>query len=179
MKVEVRNANEIAARLRRALPTVYPRLSMSVGYELARIMAKYPGKVRYPIAWKSRKQRRWYFWYRYQMESGRAQARAIRLGRGQARMRKASTFMPYRRGSDQTSQQLGGGWRVDRQGNNARVNNPVRYAAYVQGSKDQQPFHRNTGWATTGQGTDKLLRGNQIKKIFHQQLKLTLGGLVK
>lgn len=180
MTVTVRGATEIAAALRTAFPKVYPRLSMQVGYGLAKIMAKYPGKVKYPIQWTSQKQRRWYFAYRYEMEHGRAQARAIRMGfRGKGRMRKASTFIPYRRNSDPTSQQLGGGWRVDRQGNNAAVRNPVRYAAYVQGRKDQQPFHRNTGWTTTQQGIDTLMRSRQIKDIFRKELKWALGGLVK
>lgn len=178
MSVTVRGASEIAARLRTAMPRIYPVLSMETGYALARIMAKYPGRVKYPIQWDSSRQRRWYFWYRYQMERGRARARAIRRST-RARMRAPSTFIPYRRGSDQTSQQLGGGWRVDRRGQNAAVRNPVRYAAYVQGRRNQQPFHKNTGWTTTQQGTEQLLRSKTIKDIFRRQLKMLLAGMVR
>ncbi|MBI2934680.1 MAG: hypothetical protein HYY29_03815 [Chloroflexi bacterium] len=134
--------------------------------------------MKYPIEWASKKQRRWYFWYRYQMEHGRTQARGIRLGKT-VRMRKSSSFIPYRRGADQTSQHLGGGWRVDSRGQNAVVRNPVRYAAYVQGRAAQQPFHRNTGWTNTQQGIEKLMRSKQIKDIFRKELKMALTGLIR
>lgn len=85
-------------------------------------LRKAPGAVKYPIAWKSAKQRKAYF-----ATDG--------FGRG----------IPTQR-----SGALGGGWRVTvvyapNKITSIAARNDVPYRRFVTG-EDQQPFHRNTGW---------------------------------
>lgn len=100
----------------------------------------YPGAVRYPIEWKSDKQRRAFF-----ATNG--------FGGG----------IPYRR-----TRYLQQSWMfaIDDypDGAEIRIGNEADYARYVIGT-DQQPFHHNTGWpriddeaaALTGELTDDVI----------------------
>lgn len=84
-------------------------------------LQRQPGKPRYPLRWKSERQRRYVM----------------------AKLRRENN-LPYRR-----TGQLAAGWRVvsNTRGNIGEIAilNSSAYARYVQGD-DAQPFHRDTGW---------------------------------
>lgn len=81
------------------------------------VITKYPPKPRYPLRWKSEKQRRAYF-----ASNG--------FGKG----------IPYQRRGD-----LGNRWRESVFKNVFTFRNTARYASFVIGD-DQEPFHNDTGW---------------------------------
>jgi hypothetical protein len=110
--------------------TARPRMRRELGIiargaiaeDLIRELSIEPGRPKYPIRWKSERQRRAYF-----ATNG--------FGNG----------IPYQR-----SHKLSQGWRVvlDDITNSTgvfRVENSQRYTRYVQGD-DAQPFHLDTGW---------------------------------
>lgn len=114
----------------RAVTTVINR-SILPGYEQrVKKLTEYPGPVKYPIRWKSERQRRAYF-----ATNG--------FGKG----------IPYRR-----TGALRDAWRVDARGVSDGltifVGNTSPYARYVIGIQ-QQPFHADTGWPVVD---DELLR---------------------
>jgi len=84
-------------------------------------LTNYPGKPRYPLRWKSERQRRYVM----------------------AKLRRENN-LPYRR-----TGQLAAGWRVvsNTRGDIGEIAilNSTAYVRYVQGD-DAQPFHRDTGW---------------------------------
>lgn len=109
----------------RALTTVIDR---SILPDFRRRIAKVtetPGPPRYPIRWKSERQRRAFF-----ATNG--------FGKG----------IPYRR-----TGALAEGWHVEyagiRDGGSIRISNAAPYARFVVGD-DQQPFHADTGWKDAG-----------------------------
>ena len=83
-----------------------------------------PGPVKYPIRWKTERQRKTFFATRG-------------FGRG----------IPTRRtGAVQSGWELE--WSITSGSGSAVVANPVSYAQFVY-TPDQQPFHENTGWLDT------------------------------
>lgn len=93
-----------------------------------------PGPVKYKIEWETERQRRAFF-----ATNG--------FGNG----------IPYKR-----TRQLEGSWVVvvstQMRINLITLRNPKEYAKFVYPGKDQQRFHRNTGW---GKSFDKYLRDLQ------------------
>ncbi len=92
------------------------------------VFEQYPGPVKTPIKWTSRKQQRWYFW-----------TRGGFYGPG-----RPNSFQRYKRTGG-----LANDWRVVRTGNQYEstltFSNANPYLRYVIG-RDQQGFHKNTGW---------------------------------
>ena len=99
-----------------------------------------PGPAKHPIQWTSPRQRRW--WY------------AQRGDRG-----------PYKRG-ESGGQDLLHSWSVARRGaTGAVLGSRAGYAAYIHGSKLQQPMHRNTGWITDEQAIRKVVDSGAAKDL--------------
>jgi len=99
-----------------------------------------PGPVKHPIQWTSPRQRRW--WY------------ASRGDRG-----------PYKRG-EAGGQDLLHSWAVKRRGaTGAVLGSKATYAAFVHGSKLQQPMHHNTGWTTDEQAIRKVIDSGAAKGL--------------
>lgn len=88
---------------------------------LADLQAK-PGPVKYPIQWKSAKQRRAFF-----ATNG--------FGRGIPTQRTDTLINAYRIGVEYTANNIA----------EVYVNNDTPYYDFVKG-RDQQPFHEITGW---------------------------------
>lgn len=117
----------------KAFPSVIAEAAQEAAQRVTpqiRVLAAAPRPVRYPIAWKSARQRRAYF-----ATNG--------FGRG----------IPYQR-TGTTAQ----GWQVEaeRVGDVTAlaISNRVDHAKYVYGTVQdptlQQPFHAATGWPTAG-----------------------------
>lgn len=106
-------------------------------------IAKYPGGPRYPLRWKSDRQRKF------------VMAKLKREGN-----------LPYRR---RASGGLGGGWtskttrRFD--GVQGVLGNNAPHAIFVQGER-QQPFHTDTGWRTVEQTF--IIRGPEVERLFQE-----------
>lgn len=115
---------------------------------------KYPGPVRYPIEWTSKRQRRWYFWSRGGFY-------------GPAR---PDTFQPYKRTGS-----LAEGWRVLRQGNQYESSllftNGNDHLIYVMG-KYQQKFHKNTGWRSLALVQDAIRQ--KVRRRITKLMNLTV-----
>ena len=97
-----------------------------------------PGKVKYPIAWTSEKQRRAFF-----ASDG--------FGRGIPTQRTGKVQAGWK----VTTDKIDGVFRV-------RIENSVGYSRYVYGtlgkvSSNQQQFHKNTGWQPAKETTDYWL----------------------
>lgn len=93
-------------------------------------LADEPGKPKYPLRWKSARQRRFVM----------------------AKLRRENN-LPYQR-----KHQLAKGWRVTddvlSEGGLFAVENATPYARFVQGD-DAQPFHLDTGWTQVGEVVSK------------------------
>lgn len=90
---------------------------------LARELTPYPGKPRYPLRWKSARQRRAFF-------ASRGFGRGIPAQRTGALQRAWTIrYKPLTQGGD----------------GEVQITNEAPYAGFVIGS-DQQPFHLDTGW---------------------------------
>lgn len=113
--------DDAATRAPKLVESAYRRAVRGVGQRAVKALAQAPGPVKYPIRWKSERQRRAFF-----ATNG--------FGKG----------IPYRR-----SGELSAGWKyrviTDRDGGALTVFNDVSYTRFVQGD-DAQPFHLNTGW---------------------------------
>lgn len=120
----VRETSKSSALMRRT----FEQYTRGLAQTLLKQAQRYPGRVKYPIQWQSKKQRRAFF-----ATNG--------FGRGIGAKRTG---------------RLKAGWQVKlRYGSNEgflTLKNDVKYAWYVSGSA-QQMFHRNTGWSRV----DKLV----------------------
>lgn len=103
------------------MQTAYERATRRLRSQLRDELAEQPGKPRYPLRWKSDRQRRYVM----------------------AMLRRENN-LPYRR-----TGRLGKGWKVTIIGQGSggllQIENEVPYARFVQGD-DAQPFHLDTGW---------------------------------
>lgn len=120
--------------------------ALAIGEGIRANLARYPGPVKYPIRWASRKQRFYVL-------------RVLRADLG-----------PYVRNSDPQSQRLGPSWTVEPAGRyGAVIGTRVTYAPFVQSAERQQPFHRETGWVTDRQAVDEYRQSGdgerQIGKV--------------
>ena len=121
-------------------------LTRGVAEDIRERMARYPGPVKYPIAWTSPKQRRAYF--------------AKRKGMG-----------PYVRQSDGWSERLGPSWTTENRGLDAVVGTIVTYAPWVQSKDRQQTMHANTGWVTDELAIQGAIDADVPRKVFEEVLK--------
>ena len=117
--------NDTAGTAPEFMRVLWTRTATRLGRATVQKLAAQPGKPKYPIRWKTERQRRAFF-----ATNG--------FGRG----------IPTQR-----TDALSSAWQsrlVDiPDGQEAQVFNDTSYAGFVQG-KDQQPFHLDTGWAVAG-----------------------------
>lgn len=113
------------------------------------------GAVKYPIQWKTDKQRRAFF-----ATDG--------FGRGIPTMRTGKVSK---------------GWKVEYDNGILKLYNRVKYARYVYGGFDrrtenQQPFHRNTGWITGLEGRRLVME--EIYKLidaeYYEEMRALIAG---
>ena len=119
----VKAVKDKTGKLPKALEKAFKAEANRVGKKALRKVQTYPGPVKYPIKWKSERQRRAFF-----ATNG--------FGKG----------IPYRR-----TETLKRGWVLEikspRDGGTVDLFNEVPYARFVQGF-DAQPFHVRTGWTS-------------------------------
>ena len=123
LSVTIHGLDKLIAKYGKGADPIIKALTRGIAEDIRARMAKYPGKVKYPIQWASDAQRRAYF--------------AKRKGMG-----------PYVRQSDSWSERLGPSWATENRGLDAVVGNKATYAPWVQSKERQQPMHKNTGWVT-------------------------------
>ena len=117
--------NDTAGTAPQFMSVLWGRTVKRLGASTVQKLATQPGKPKYPIRWKTERQRRAFF-----ATNG--------FGRG----------IPTTR-----TNTLSSAWTVQvidiPDGQEAQVVNNTPYASFVQGV-DQQPFHLDTGWSTAG-----------------------------
>lgn len=150
--IEVRGLEQVQAKLSIPLAVVLQPAFLAIGNEVKAAIGVYPGPVRYPIQWKSERQRRYFF--------------AQRQG-----------ALPYVRSSDAESQRLGPSWAVELQPFGVIVGTRVTYAPFVQDAERQQPFHRNTGWKTDEQAVTETVESGVIPRIIGDAVMGAYGGV--
>lgn len=148
--VKIEGLNRIQQRLGVPLKVVLQPAFLAAGHHLRSLIAQYPGPVKYPIRWKSAKQKRWYF--------------ANRRG-----------ALPYVRQTDPDSQRLGPSWAVSQDGLRVVVGTRVTYAPFVQDADRQQPFHHDTGWVTDREAVEKLIADEVIEKACRKAIRAAFG----
>jgi len=144
LSFEFKGADELLAKLAK-FPGVIPAATRAIAEALKGILAVYPGPVKKPIAWASRRQMIWY-----------------------TNARRKAGLGPYTRGSDPWSQALGKSWATDNRGDNAVVGTRVTYAPWVQSDKQQQPMHKATGWVTDKQAIEKAREERVAERVWGQ-----------
>ena len=125
-------------------------IRLGVANEVRAEIAAYPGEPKYPLSWKSKKQRRWFFM-------------SVKAG---------FIKVPYVRQLASTSQRLGPSWTVADEGRT--VGTRVTYAPYVQSHKYQQPFHKDTGWTTDKQAVEEVAGSGIIDNVAREVLRKAL-----
>ena len=156
---EIKGDDALIRKLARFHPEVIPAATRAIAEALKGYLAHYPGPVKHPIRWASRKQRAWYH--------------AMRKEQGLP--------LAYTRNSDPMSQRLGasastanvgnrqvGGWSTDNRGMDAVVGTRVTYAPWVQSAEKQQPMHAATGWITDKQAIEKAQAAHVADRIWKQ-----------
>ena len=133
---------------RTTIPALIQAITTDVAKEIQKELKKTPGPVRYPIAWTSEKQRRFYF-----------------------AMRREQGKPPKYRRTGRRSR----GWKVQKLGNeSAMVTNEVPYVSFVQGDRIlggwQQRFHRNTGWMTDREAWNRVVDGGAMERAMDARL---------
>ena len=134
--------------------------SVALGNEVKRRMAVYPNLVKFgkggrSLRWKSEKQRRYYVWMR----------------------RERGLSAEYKRQTDEMSQRLKLKWTVIKHGAvGAMVENSATYSPYVQGWKDQQPFHKDAGWVTDKQVAEQVRSDGTVHRIYNDALAKIVEG---
>jgi hypothetical protein len=145
--IEIKGLQELQKKLGQPIEPHIQALTMGIGEELRKHLARYPGKVSYPIEWASDKQRRWYFANRPKDAKG--------------------DTIPYVRNSDAMSQRLGASWTTAKRGSmDAVVGNKATYAAMVQSDERQQPMHKKTGWITDKMAMAKVKASGVIGRLW-------------
>ena len=145
LSVEIHGLDKLIAKYGRGADPIIKALTRGIAEDIRARMAKYPGKVKYPIQWASDAQRRAYF--------------AKRKGMG-----------PYVRQSDSWSEDLGKAWASENRGLDAVVGNKASYAPWVQSKERQQPMHKNTGWVTDEDAIQAARDENVAEKTLEEVL---------
>lgn len=119
---DILEAIDVAARdAPKLMQTAYDRQTRRLRSQLKEELAAYPPQPKYPLRWKSDRQRRYVM----------------------ALLRRTNN-LPYKR-----TNRLGKGWKVTVVSDNANgvlmVENEVSYARFVQGD-DAMPYHLDTQW---------------------------------
>jgi predicted nicotinamide N-methyase len=100
----------------------------AAGVQIAGWLAEYPAVSRRKQAFKSEKQRKYFF----------------------AALKKGEIEVPYRRGMSWKSERLGQRWTMEEadDGNTVVVGNNASYARLTQDRDEQAAYHKATGWRT-------------------------------
>lgn len=146
LTVTIRGLDQLRAKFGKGADPIIKALTRGIAEDIRARIAKYPGKVKYPIEWASAKQRRAYF--------------AKRKGLG-----------PYVRQSDTWSERLGPSWATENRGLDAVIGTRVSYAPWVQSKERQQPMHKNTGWVTDEEAIKGMADDNVPEKILEEVLR--------
>lgn len=127
--------------------------SLMAAKELEAEVKPYPGPAHHPIQWASTAQQRAYF----------------------AMRREQGLPMKYTRTSDPMSQRMKESWVAEAyQALGARLANSATYAPFVIG-KQQQPFHKATGWKNLYEVADKFIQSGKLQQVFSKVIKQALG----
>lgn len=149
LEISLNGADRLIRKLERFHPEVIPAATRAIAEALKGYLAKYPGPSHSPVKWASMRQKVAYF----------------------AMRRKAGLPAKYTRNSDPMSQRLGPSWATENRGMDAVVGTRVKYAPWVQGSKQQQPMHKATGWITDEQAIQKAAEEQVAKRVWDQVVR--------
>jgi hypothetical protein len=154
--VELKGFDALYKKLGQRMAPHIQALTMGIGEELRKHLARYPGKVSYPIQWASERQRRWYFANRPKDAKG--------------------NILPYTRNSDMMSQRLVASWTTAARGSmDAVLGNKATYAAMVQSDAKQQPMHKKTGWITDAIAIAKVKASGVIGRLWKDTVRNLFG----
>jgi hypothetical protein len=141
VSIDVKGLEQLVDKLGLGSIPIIRALTRGVAEEVRAEIAQYPGPVKLPFKWASRKQRTFVL--------------AQRRGMG-----------PYVRNSDPFSQRLGPSWATEHRGeHDAAVGTRVTYAPYVQEKGKQQPGHAATGWVTDEEAGRKVERSGVAERL--------------
>ena len=139
--IEVKGLEPLVRKLGAGAVPIIRALTRAIAEEVRAEVAQYPGPVKLPFKWASRKQR--------------AKVLSMRRGMG-----------PYVRNSDPFSQRLGPSWATESRGSiDAAVGTRVKYAPWVQDAKHQQPGHAATGWVTDEEAGRKVEQSGVAERL--------------
>ena len=141
--IEVRGLEQLVRKLGAGAVPIIRALTRAVGEEIRAEIARYPGPVRRPFKFASKKSAAFY----------RAMRRQAGLG-------------PYVRNSDPFSQRLGPSWATEERGAiDAVLGTNVTYAPWVVDAKRQQPGHKVTGWITDEEAGRKVEQSGVAERL--------------
>ena len=164
LSVTIRGLEQLCAKLGKGADPIIKALTRGIAEDLRARIAKYPGKVKYPIEWASPAQRRAYFAKR------RAPRFESEADYGDSEKAKGLP-LKYTRGSDSWSEKLGPSWATENRGLDAVVGTRVSYAPWVQSAERQQPMHKNTGWVTDEEVIRAAIDENVPEKTLEEVLR--------
>jgi len=161
ISIEVKGLEQLVRKLGAGAVPIIRALTRAIAEEVRAEVAQYPGPVKLPFKWASRKQQRYYF--------------AMRGGSRGGFMQKVREFFgaegpaalgPYKRNSDPFSQRLGPSWATEHRGSiDAAVGTRVKYAPWVQDAQRQQPGHKATGWITDEEAGRKVEQSGIAERL--------------
>ena len=132
------------------------RAAYGIGTKARRELRRYPGPPSYPLKWKSRKQRAWYF----------------------AMRRREGLPIEYTRTSDPMSQRLKESWGMTQIAGGVILGSRATYAPYVQSQEYQEPMHEATGWPTDASVIEQLEQSGEISREIEAALGQAMRSLI-
>ncbi|HUW12868.1 MAG TPA: hypothetical protein VM537_24280 [Anaerolineae bacterium] len=143
VSIEVKGLEALVRKLGAGAVPIIRALTRAISEEVKAEVAQYPGPVRRPFRFASKKSAAFY------------RAMRSRAGLG-----------PYVRNSDPYSQRLGPSWATEHRGSiDAAVGTRVTYAPWVQDAKRQQPGHKATGWVTDEEAGRKVEQSGVAERL--------------
>lgn len=143
VSIEVKGLEELVKKLGAGALPIIKALTRGVAEALKAEIARYPGPVKRPFQFGSKKSAAFYH-----------------------AMRRQAGLGPYVRNSDPYSQRLGPSWATESRGAvDAVVGTDVTYAPWVVDAKRQQPGHKATGWVTDEEAARKVEESRVAERL--------------
>ena len=143
VSIEVEGLDEVVKKFGAGAQPIIRALTRAIAEELKAELAHYPGPVKLPFAFGSRRSRAFYF-----------------------AMRRRAGLGPYVRNSDPYSQRLGPSWATESRGAvDAAVGTRVTYGPWVQDAKRQIPGHAATGWVTDEEAIKRVRQSGAADRL--------------
>jgi hypothetical protein len=154
LSLELKGFDELYEKLGQKMEPHVQLMTMIIGEEVRKAIAREPGLSHRPVIWASERSRRWYF----------------------ANRREQGLPAKYTRNSDPGSQRLGPSWAVAKRGSmDAIVGTRATYAPLVQSDEKQTAQHKATGWITDKLAIVNVLRSGVIGRIWRDTVDRMFG----